>query len=111
MYREIPKERWAVELDAFTERNAQRPTFIEIDSLEFGAQEQERDFPLRGIVYDHRDKRISIMLGELEGADPHLTHSISSVSSVAIGPGHEELIEVVRIAHSGGQTLVWVKES
>ncbi len=110
MYREIPKESWAAELEAFTERHAQRPTTIEIDSLEFGAQEQEHDFPLRGIAYDHRDGRISIMLGELEGADPHLTHSISGASSVAIGPGREDLMEVVRIGHSGGQTLISVKE-
>ena len=111
MFREIPKDRWAAELAAFTERHAQRPTYIEIDSLEFGAQEQERDFPLRGIVYDHRDGRISIMLGELEGADPHLTHSISGASSVAIGPGSENQIEMVRIAHGGGQTLIWVRAS
>ena len=108
--REIPKEKWAAELEAFTERNAQRPTFIEIDSPEFGAQEQEHDFPLRGIAYDHRDRRISIMLGELEGAEPHLTHSISGASSVAIGPGREDLVEVVRIAHGGGRTFVSVKK-
>ena len=67
----------------FTERNAQRPTLIEVDSLELGAQEQEHGFPLRGIVYDHGDDRISIMLGELEGAEPHLTHSISGATSLA----------------------------
>lgn len=111
-YREIPRELWATVLANFTERNAQRPTLIEVDSLELGAQEQERGFPLRGIVYDHRDDRISIMLGELEGAEPHLTHSISGVTSLAIGPGLEGRgLEVVRIAHDDGQTLVWVLES
>lgn len=112
MYREIPRELWATVLENFTERNAQRPTLIEVDSPELGAQEQERGFPLRGIVYDHRDERISIMLGELEGAEPHLTHSIADVKSVAIGPGRAgEGLEVIRIAHDDGHTLVWVEES
>ena len=109
MYREIPRENWAAELEAFTERNAHRPTLIEIDSPLLGAQEQERGIPLRGIVYDRRDNRISIMLGELEGTDPHLTHSITDATSVSIGPGRDERIEVVRIAHDEGQTLVWVR--
>ena len=111
-YREIPKELWATALASFTERNAQRPTLIQVDTPEVGAQEQERGFPLRGIAYDHRDRRISIMLGELEGAEPHLTHSIPDVTGLAIGPGREsEALEVVRIAHGDGQTLVWVQES
>ena len=79
MYRDIPKEEWASELDAFTERHAQRPTVIEVDSPQFGAQEQAHDYPLRGVVYDHRDERISIMLGEVEGTEPHLTHSIAGL--------------------------------
>lgn len=111
-YREIPRELWAIVLANFTERNAQRPTLIEIEGPELGAQEQERGFPLRGIVYDHRDDRISIMLGELEGAEPHLTHSISGVTSLAMGPGRAgQGLEVVRIAHEGGQTLIWVQEN
>ena len=52
------------------------------------------------------------MLGELKGAEPHLTHSISGVTSLAIGPGRDGRgLEVVRIAHDDGQTLVWVQES
>ena len=108
MYRDIPKEEWASELDAFTERHAQRPTVIEVDSPQFGAQEQAHDYPLRGVVYDHRDERISIMLGEVEGTEPHLTHSIPHARSVAIGPGREDATEVMRIAHDDGQTFVWV---
>lgn len=112
MYREIPKELWADVLEAFTERNAQRPTLIEIESPERGPQRQEHDIPLRGIAYDRRDDRISIMLGELEGAEPHLTHSIPGVKSIAIAPGGAgEGLEVVRIAHDDCRTFVWVKES
>ncbi|MEJ2312482.1 MAG: DUF5335 family protein [Gemmatimonadales bacterium] len=111
-YPEIPRELWATVLENFTERNAQRPTLVEVDDPELGAQEQEHGIPLRGIVYDHRDDRISIMLGELKGAEPHLTHSISGVTSLAIGPGRDGRgLEVVRIAHDDGQTLVWVQES
>ena len=52
------------------------------------------------------------MLGELEGAEPHLTHSISGVTSLAMGPGRAgQGLEVVRIAHEGGQTLIWVQEN
>lgn len=110
MYREIPRERWATELAAFTARNAQRPTAIEVDIPDIGVQEQEHDYPLRGITYDRRDERVSIMLGELKGADPHLTHSIPAVRSVAIGKAAGRGSEVVRIAHDDGHTLVWVKE-
>lgn len=112
MYREIPRERWADALEAFTERNAQRPTLIEIESPEMGPQRQEHDIPLRGIAYDRRDDRISIMLGELEGVEPHLTHSIPRVKSVALAAGGVGRgLEVVRIAHDDCRTFVWVKES
>ena len=112
MYREIPRELWATALEGFTERHVQRPTLIEVDSPDLGSQQQEHGFPLRGIAYDRRDQRISIMLGELEGAEPHLTHSISDVKSVAIGPGREGRgLEVIRIAHDDSETFIWVTES
>ncbi len=101
----VPRERWAKRLQEFTNRNASRLTSIEIDDPSIGAQEQESDYPLRGVAYDAHDRTIEIMLGELEGV-PHLTHTIEQPTEVEILSRPDGRDDVLRVGHPGGQTLL-----
>jgi hypothetical protein len=103
-----PNERldWAAELNEFTNRNAGRRTILEIDAPEYGAQPEETDYPLKGVVFDPRDRRIQIMLGEAGSFDRHLTHSIEAATRIDVLRGRDGRDEALRIQHRGGQTLL-----
>lgn len=106
MYRTIPHDQWKQALKEFTERNASRITVLEVNHPDVGAQQQESDYPLRGVAYDPRDHRIEIMFGDLAASSPHLTHTITSVTDVELLSDRLGEDEVLRIGHEGGQTLL-----
>ena len=102
----LTRKDWAPELRAFTHRNAGRRTVLEVDAAEFGAQEEESDYPFWGASYDPRDQRIQIMLGEQGSVDRHLTHSIEGASEVGFLSDDAGRDRALRIVHEGGQTLL-----
>lgn len=99
---------WARELQEFTRRNAGRRARLEVDDPALGAQTQERDDTILGVVYDPRDGGIQIMLGDIEGGDRHHVRSIGGVTSVDLLSGSSGRDLVLRIAHGHGrvQTLL-----
>ena len=98
--------RWAEELSAFTKRNAGRRGSLEVDDPDYGLLIQEHGYPLLGVAYDHHDKRVEIMLGDLEGTRRHLTRGISNVRSVDVLRDAGGRDRVLRVAHGRGQTLL-----
>lgn len=109
MREHISKADWEAELTRFTERNAGRRTSLEVHVPEIGVREQERDYQLQGLAFDHRDNRIEIMLGGFEGAGPHLTHTIGNVGSVDLVTDAEGRDAALRIEHDGGRTLLRIR--
>ncbi|MGH7500232.1 MAG: DUF5335 family protein [Longimicrobiales bacterium] len=97
---------WTETLKEFTDRNAGRRTTLEIDSLTLGAQEEERDYPLKGVTFDHRDQRIQIMLGEAGSVSQHLTHSIEDAKRIDVVRRADGRDAALCIVHAGGQTLL-----
>lgn len=97
---------WDRLLRDFTARNAARPTRLEVDDPEVGAQLEETDWPLRGAAYDPRSHTVEIMLGDLGTADGHLTRAIRDVRAVDVLTGDDGRDSVLRIAHGDGQTLL-----
>lgn len=102
----IARGEWASALDGFTRRNAGRRATLEVDDPEFGAQEQQHDYPFIGAVYDHHDERIELMLGEMEGTTHHLTRGIADVRRVDLLQDAQERDWILRIAHGSGQTIL-----
>lgn len=97
---------WQRALQLFTDRNAGRPTSLEIDTPDLGAQEEERDYPLRGISYDPRDGRIAIMLGDQAELGRRLTHGIEAARTLEVLRDEAGRDRVLRIGHADGQTLL-----
>src|SRR5688572_14813343 len=104
--RRIPESEWVRELQSFTNRNAGRRTLLEEQSPELGAQREEQGCLLRGVAYDRHDRRIEIMLGELEGADQHLTHSVAADADIDVVTDMDGRDWALRIARPDGQTLL-----
>jgi len=102
----VPKHEWAAQLDAFTRRNIGRRGTLEVDDPELGAQAQETDYPLLGATYDHHDRRVDLMVGELGSVDRHLTRSIGDVRSIDVLTDDRGRDIALRIAHGAGQTLL-----
>jgi|SRR5687767_10998636 len=83
--REIPKDQWPKFFDTFSMRHEGWITTLEIFGSELGAQVQERELTLEGIV-DEWDEvegnQIVIMIGGKP--DDHITHTISDPTHVSL---------------------------
>jgi len=104
--RQIAREDWASTLKDFSSRNMVRHTSLEVDDPEYGAQAQEHDYPLLGVVYDKYDECIEIMLGDLASIGRHLTRTIADADSLDIMTDEHGRDIALRIAHGAGQTLL-----
>lgn len=102
----IPENQWKGALQAFTQRNAGRTTTLEEDTEEFGTQDLETGFPLRGVAYDERDRRIEFMLGDLEGTEHHVTHTVSGVVGVDVWSDTSGNDVALRVQREDGQTIL-----
>jgi nucleotide-binding universal stress UspA family protein len=101
----LPEE-WASELEAFAERNRNRRTALEIDDQSLGAQVQESGYALLGATYDRRDRHVSLMFGDPEHPEAHLTRSLSRVRSVAVSRGVSDEDGALCIESDQGSTLL-----
>jgi nucleotide-binding universal stress UspA family protein len=102
----VEEDRWAAELDAFTKRNIGRRAALEVDDPELGAQAQEHDYPFLGATYDHHDRRVEIMLGDLTGVGRHLTRGIASVTAIDLLRDDKGRDWILRVVHGSGQTIL-----
>lgn len=96
---------WGSAMKAFTARNAGRICTLEIDDPEIGALVEARAYPLVGVDYDHKDERLTIMLGDTRGAARHLSRSVphpDAVSILSLGARDAAM----SVAHGSGQTLL-----
>ena len=83
--KEIPKSEWPNFLDNFSRKHGGWSVTLEMFGTELGAQVQERELTLAGIVDEwdeiHGDQ-IVIMFGEKP--DDHITHSIGHPTQVSL---------------------------
>jgi nucleotide-binding universal stress UspA family protein len=102
----LPRPEWAVELDAFTRRNAGRRGVLEVDDPEIGAQAQENDYPLIGASYDSHDERVHLLFGDAGASARHLSRGIGGVTSIDVLKDDRGRDIALRVAHGAGQTLL-----
>lgn len=103
---EIPESEWAAALDGFSRRNAGRLATLEVDDPEIGAQPQQRDIPFLGAAFDHHDRRIELMLGDMEDTSHHLSRGIEDVHHLDLLTDSAGRDWVLRVAHGSGQTIL-----
>jgi|SRR5687767_15140100 len=83
--KEIPKDEWPKFLDNFSRNHEGWLVTLEIVGTELGAQVQERELALQGIVDDWDEihgNQIVIMFGEKP--DDHITHRIENPTQVSL---------------------------
>lgn len=103
-------DRWPALLDQFTARNAGRPTRLEIDAPEIGAQVLETGYRLVGVSYDRKDGRLALMLRTPGEVAAHLTHTVDEVTSVAVLTAGGRRDVALQVAHGQGQTVLTFPE-
>ena len=96
---------WSRAMKSFTSRNAGRVCSLEVDDPEIGALVEAKAYPLLGTDYDHRDGRLTIIVGDTKGTERHLVRSIPQPESISIlsFDGRDTALSVV---HGAGQTLL-----
>jgi nucleotide-binding universal stress UspA family protein len=97
---------WPARLQLFSQRNAGRIVSLEIDDPDIGAQTQVTGYPFLGASYDHQDRRVELMLGELGEPERHLSRGITDVRAVDVLRDAEGRDRALRISHGAGQTLL-----
>ena len=98
-------EQWSKALKAFSMRNAGRVCNLEVDDPEFGALLEAKSYPLLGVDYDHKDGRLTIMIGDSQGTERHLVRSVPSPDSVSVlSVGGRDT--ALSVAHGAGQTIL-----
>jgi hypothetical protein len=99
-------ETWTRVLTEFARRNEGRRTTLEVDDPSIGAQTQESGYALIGASYDHRDRRVELMLGVPRAGSPHLTRSIAGVDFLSVLADATGNDLGLCIKHGEGQTLL-----
>ncbi len=96
---------WPVALRNFTSRNVGRLVNLEVDDLEMGALVEATAYPLLGVDFDHKDARITITLGDMQGMEHHLNRTVSHPEAVSVLSvnGRDTALSV---KHGTGQTLL-----
>jgi nucleotide-binding universal stress UspA family protein len=97
---------WQTQLRALSQRNAGRPTVVEVDDLAYGAQVIESGYVLLGIAYDPKTQRLEMTLGDEAHGARRVTRVIGAVDSVAIAADTSGRDVGIRINHAGGQTAL-----
>jgi len=105
-----PPHPWVELLAGFSKRNAGRPTTLELDDPELGAQECGRNIPLWGVDYDPRRDRLDIMLGHAGTVEGHLTHSFPAPREVEVVQDPEGRDRALRIRLERGQAILKIHE-
>ena len=106
MSSQIPAREWPRALQDFTNRNAGRITVLEETDERQDTRDEERGYPLRGVDYDPKAKRVEIMLGDLAGTEHHLTRGIAQVHHIEVlsAPSGRDLL--LRIRRKDGETIL-----
>lgn len=102
----IAESEWASALEVFTRRNAGRSCTLEVNDPALGAQEQQHGSAFLGAAYDHHDRRVELMFGDIEGSTRHLTRGIGNVDRIDILQDAEQRDQALRIVHGPTQTLL-----
>jgi hypothetical protein len=106
--REIPRDEWVAFFDSFSRQHEGWLASVEVFGLEFGAQEEAHELPLRGIIADLKggdDDTISIIAGDRP--EDHVTHTVVAPKRVRLeetAEGGHRALEIV--AASGVTTLL-----
>src|SRR4029078_10604110 len=100
--REIARERWSSELDAFSSHHAGGIVTLEVLGREFGEQPEANGLPLTGIVVESRQSaaRIAIMVGGRR--DAHVTHIVEGPCRVWLRDPDVDADEAVEVEGDDG---------
>lgn len=99
----LDKSAWHAYFDGISKVLPGKQAEIEVDSLHIGAQIESKYAPFLGIVYDHQDDIIEVLL---EGLD----HTIRNVRDVFVDHDGVKLNSVLVIDADGVQQVIRLRD-
>lgn len=105
--KEIPREEWGTFFDNFSRQHEGWLATLEILGTEIGAQVEERELPLKGIVdeWDEiKGNEIMIMVGMKP--DDHITHIIGNATQVSLEQTDDGADAALAIKSADGTTAL-----
>lgn len=100
--KEIPRQEWGTFFDNFSRQHEGWLATLEILGAEIGAQVEERELPLKGIVDEGNE--IMIMVGMRP--DDHVTHAIGNATQVSLEQTDDGADAVLAIKSADGTTAL-----
>ena len=104
---EIPKNEWIEFFDNFSRKHEGWLVSLEVFGPEIGAQVEERELALEGITHERAETEgntITIMTGVKP--DDHITHSVTSPTSVSLEQTDEGADAALAIKSGDGLTTL-----
>ena len=104
---EIPKEEWTGFFDSFSRKHEGWLVSLEIFGPEIGAQVEERELALEGITaaWDEKEGNTIMIMTGLK-PDAHVTHSVTSPTSVSLEQTDEGADAALAIKSGDGLTTL-----
>lgn len=105
--KEIPKQEWGTFFDNFSRQHDGWLATLEILGAEIGAQVEERELPLKGIVdeWDEVDGNEIMIMVEAK-PDDHLTHTIRNATQVSLEQTDDGADAALAIKSADGTTAL-----
>jgi hypothetical protein len=88
----LDKSRWSVYFDHLSKELLGKRAEVEVAGIPLGDQIEAEWLPLLGIVYDHKNDLLQVILGS---ADAHLDHMIRRPREIYVSEGAAGLENIV----------------
>ncbi len=103
--REIPRDRWNGDLDAFSREHAGMVVRLLVTGPDGRSRTEVRNLPLQGVSLDSmRGSTVAIMIGRKPG--DHVTHEISNAQAVEIERTDKGAARALRVRGADGSTAI-----
>ncbi|MGD9765882.1 MAG: DUF5335 family protein [Candidatus Binatia bacterium] len=104
--REIPRDRWINDLDAFSKQHEGWVVTLEVLGSDLGDQEQATRLPLVGLSADVKagENRVAVSVGGRP--ETHLTHFIQAPKRIWVRQSDDPRHDAIEVEDTEGKTTV-----
>ena len=103
----LHKSKWSVYFDRMSKELLSKRAEVEVAGVPLGDQIQAEWLPLLGIVYDHKNDLVHVILG---GPEAHLDHMIRRPRDIYVSEGAARLENVVVLDGDGLEQILTLRD-
>ena len=103
----LDKPKWSVYFDRMSKELLGKRAEVEVAGVPLGDQIEAEWLPLLGIVYDHKNDLVQVILG---GPDAHLDHMIRRPREIYVSVGIAGLENIVVLDGDGFEQILTLRD-